>query len=152
PNTVSCIRSSEIPSTTGDINLKNTLTAKLAMVTNSTENAVCRLENSAHTAGPYSGTPVSAPILNTTSTMPPMAGTIKATSTVTTPNPKVESRATHINDLLDAAGCNRLYTSLVNTADETFSEAFTESVVAKIIPVIIRPIIPAGNTSLHIIR
>lgn len=45
-----------------------------------------------------------------------------------------------------------VYTSLVNTADDTFREAFTESVVAKIIPVIIRPIIPAGSTSLHIIR
>src|SRR5690606_41146265 len=58
---VSCIRSSEISSTAGEMNLKNTLTAKLAMVTNNTEKAVWRLENNAHTAGPYKGTPVSAP-------------------------------------------------------------------------------------------
>src|SRR5690606_17848810 len=152
PNTVSCIRFKAIPRTSGERNLKKMLTAKLATVTNNTEKAVCRFENSAHTAGPYSGTPVRAPILTTTSTTPPIAGTSNATSTVTTPNPKVESRAIHINDLLEAAGYNRLYTSLVNTADDTFSDAFTESVVAKIIPVIIRPIIPAGNSSLHIIR
>src|SRR3546814_18326687 len=105
------------------MNLKNTLTAKLAMVTNNTEKAVCRLENSAHTAGPYKGTPVSAPILNTTSTMPPMEGTIKATSTVTTPNPKVERRATHINDLLEDTGRSRLYTSWVKQAEERGREA-----------------------------
>src|SRR5690606_12615142 len=142
----------EISSNAGEKNLKNTLTAKLEMVTLNTENAVCRLENNAHTAGPYNGTPVRAPILNTTSTIPPMAGTINATSTVTTPNPSVESRAVHINDLSEAAGRSRLYTSLVNTADDTFSDAFTESVVAKIIPVIINPIIPAGSTCLHIIK
>src|SRR5690606_12129400 len=107
-STISCMRFNENPSMVGEMNLKNTLTAKLTMVTNNTEKAVCRLENSAHTAGPYNGTPVSAPILNTTSTIPPMAGTIKATNTVTTPNPKVESRATHISDLLEAAGRNRL--------------------------------------------
>src|SRR5690606_10786722 len=125
---------------------------RLAVVVNRMENAVCRFENNAHTAGPYNGTPVSAPRLNTTSTIPPIAGTMSATTTVTTPKASVETLAIHISDRLEAVGYRRLYTSLVNTADDTFSDAFTESVVAKIIPVIISPIIPAGSTSLHIIR
>ena len=104
PTIISLLRPSEKDSKVGDTNLKNTLITKLTLVTTRMELPVCLLENNPQIAGAYKAPPVTAPILKTTSTIPPANGTIKATPMVPSPNSKVASLATFIRVLWLALG------------------------------------------------
>src|SRR5690606_1171014 len=152
PTNISALRSSLRSNRDGDTNLKNKFIPKLRPVIHKMDGPFCLLENSAQIAGMYNAPPVTAPMLSTTSTIPPAMGTKNAIPMVPTPNSKVERRAMNIKCLSEELGLMGLYTSLVSTAAARLREVLTELAVAKIIPPNISPIIPTGNTRWHIIK
>ena len=88
----------------GDNTLKNRLTVSPIMVIQKVVFPLIRLENSAQSGGANNGPPEMAEILNTTSTIPPAAGTSKAMTIMPKPKPQDERRAILINCLSDAFG------------------------------------------------
>src|SRR5690606_3844443 len=152
PANISSALLNEIPVNSGCKNLKYTLIANPKIVHQSIERPVWYLENNAHIGGPYNEQPVTAPTLNTISTIPPADGTISATKIVIMPNIITAVFATNMSCFGVVCGWTDLYKSFVNTAAARFSVVFTELAVANTIPPSINPISPLGKTSLHIIR
>src|SRR5690606_28266108 len=133
-------------------NLKYTLMPRPKIVHHRMERPVWYLENKAQIGGLYNEQPVTAPTLNTISTIPPADGTMRATKMVRIPNTITAPFATNINCFGLVLGRTDLYKSLVKTAAARLSVVFTELAVANTIPPSIRPISPLGSTSLHIIK
>src|SRR5690606_28700676 len=86
PANISSALLNEIPVNNGCRNLKYTLIVSPKIVHQRIERPVWYLENKAHIGGPYSEQPVTAPTLNTISTIPPADGTTRATKIVIMPN------------------------------------------------------------------
>src|SRR5690606_6158904 len=97
PANISSALLNEMPVNKGCRNLKYALMASPKIVHQRIERPVWCLENNAHIGGPYSEQPVTAPTLNTISTIPPADGTIRATKIVIMPNITTAVLATNIN-------------------------------------------------------
>src|SRR5687768_5073218 len=91
-----------------------------------------RFENKAQMEGASKGPAVTAAILSTTSTIPPIAGTMRAMTIIQPPKNHDDQRAAFINRRSLAAGLIMdLYTSLVKTADTTFKVVLAVAEVEK---------------------
>ena len=131
------------------MNLNIALTNKLIKVIDTTAFPFKFFENRVQIIGRYNGTPVNAPKLITTFTIPPIVGMIKAIPMAKIPKPMVDILATFIKVSSFDFGANGLKISFVNTPADIFKVAFNELAVTKIIPPNIKPNKPEGMAALH---